>query len=480
MAKWSIAMATTLRGYEMTDNRNTNGTAGTESVRREFWEKPAIVRHMVGFTNKYGKHPAMLPYGVIDGVVVSQLAKEYGSPLYVVSEPALRRRYRMFMQAFGPRYPRVQLAYSYKTNYLDAVTMTLHSEGAWAEVVSGTEYEMARRNGIPGEQIVFNGPQKTKEDLLRAAEDSAIINIDSFDEYYLMEEVARLFNHKIEVGIRLAFALNYPPWLRFGFNYDSGDAYNVARRIIESPYLELVGLHCHIGTYIDDTAMYTEEAKKIVEFATTLRNEFGIKLKYWDLGGGFASKNTLHNAWLPGEQTCPDFHAYAEAICPVLLDGPYTNDELPFLLFEHGRAMVDEAMHLIVTVVSQRRLNNERRAIVIDAGINLLSNVYWYKYDMRLAKESGVVSETTTILGNLCMNIDILSQDAVLPPLRTGDHLVVRNIGAYNFTQSTQFIHTRPPVVLIDEQSKTHVVRKGETVEYWKQLDQLPEHLKRK
>ncbi|MDK9701303.1 MAG: alanine racemase [bacterium] len=456
-------------------------TSSTDTAkhRKELWEHPTIVRHVVGLTNKFGRSPATLPYGSIDGVPVSQMVKEYGSPLYVISESTLRRKYRMFMQAFGPRYPRVQLAYSYKTNYLDAICMTLHSEGAWAEVVSGTEYEMAIRNGIPGPQIVFNGPQKKRSELRHAAENNSIINIDSFDEFYLMEEVAAEMGRKVEVGIRIALMLNYPPWSRFGFSYEAGEAYSVAKKIIESPNLELAGLHCHIGTYIDDVNMYTAQASKIVEFATILRNEFGIKLKYWDLGGGFASKNTLHTAWLPGEQTCPDFHMYAEAICPILLNGPYQGDELPLLMFEHGRAMVDEAMHLVVTIISQRRLNGDKKGIVIDAGINLLSNVYWYKYDTRMAREAGSTSEGTTILGNLCMNIDVLSNDTILPSMRSGDQLVVRNIGAYNFTQSTQFIHTRPPVILIDEQGQTHIVRRGESVEYWKQLDQLPDHLKR-
>lgn len=461
----------------MSDRYSTEKASSTS--RKEFWERPTIIKHVVGLTNKYGKSPATLPYGQIDGVPVADLAKQYGSPLYVISEATLRRRYRMFMQAFGPRYPRVQLAYSYKTNYLDAVTMTLHSEGAWAEVVSGTEYEMARRNGIPGSKIVFNGPHKTKADLLRAAEDRAMINIDSFDEFYLIDEVAASLGRQVEVGIRVSFQLNYPPWSRFGFQYETGDAYAAAKKVIESPNLTLVGIHCHIGTYIDDVTMYAAEATKIVELTTLLRNEFNVKLKYWDLGGGFASKNTLHTAWLPGEQTCPDFHTYAETICPILLNGPYQGDELPILFFEHGRAMVEEAMHLVVTIVSQRRLSNDKKAVVIDAGINLLSNVYWYRYDMRMTRDSSTFVEGTTILGNLCMNIDIISNDTPLPGLRTGDNLVIRNIGAYNFTQSTQFIHTRPPVILIDEQGKTHIVRRAESVEYWKQLDQLPDHLKR-
>ncbi|MCX7835554.1 MAG: alanine racemase [bacterium] len=445
---------------------------------KQFWEKPTIVKHIVGLTNKFGRHPSTLPYNSIDGIAVSDLVEEFGSPLYVVSESTLRRRYRMFMQAFAPRYPRVQLAYSYKTNYLDAVCLTLHTEGAWAEVVSDTEYEMAIRNGVPGNQIVFNGPQKSEKGLERAIQDGAMINLDSFDDFYLMERVAERLGKKAEVGIRVSFQLNYPPWSRFGFQYETGDAYAIAKRIYESPFLELVGLHCHIGTYVDDPNMYASEATKIVELATLLKNEFGIKLKYWDLGGGFASKNTLHTAWLPGEQTCPDFNTYAEAICPILLEGPYQGEEFPLLLFEHGRAMVDEAMHLIVTIISQRRLNGEKKAIVVDAGINLLSNVYWYKYDMRLARDAGTLTEGTTILGNLCMNIDVISHDTALPSMKTGEHLVIRNIGAYNFTQSTQFIHTRPAVVLIDEQGKAHVVREPETVEYWKQLDRVPEHLK--
>ena len=124
------------------------------------YEKPSISRTRGGVTNKFGSSSQTTTVEKIEGVSVASLVEAHGSPLFVYAERAIRERCSELTGAFSRRYPRVQHAWSYKTNYLKAVCTAFHRCGSWAEVVSGMEYEMARGNGVPPEKIIFNGPFK--------------------------------------------------------------------------------------------------------------------------------------------------------------------------------------------------------------------------------------------------------------------------------------------------------------------------------
>jgi len=163
--------------------------------------------------SKFGLKPTLKPIENIDGIPVSDLLKKYGSPLFVVSEQTIRETYREAKQAFETRYPKVQFAWSYKTNYLNAVCRIFHDEGSWAEVVSGMEYDKAIQNGVKGSQIIFNGPSKTREDLEKAINNDSLIHLDHFDELFLMLELAQTSVKKPKVSIRVNMDTGiYPKW----------------------------------------------------------------------------------------------------------------------------------------------------------------------------------------------------------------------------------------------------------------------------
>src|ERR1700730_1953304 len=125
----------------------------------------------------------------IDGISIDKLVKVYGSPIFVVSAKTLRDNLKTFREDFSKRYPKVEVAYSYKTNCLLGVLSIIHKDGAWADVASGFEYDLARALGVPGKSIVFNGPYKKKEELKRAAKEGALINVDHTDELNMLEEI---------------------------------------------------------------------------------------------------------------------------------------------------------------------------------------------------------------------------------------------------------------------------------------------------
>jgi diaminopimelate decarboxylase len=200
-----------------------------------------------------------------------------------------------------------------------------------------------------------------------------------------------------------------------------------------------------------------------------------------DIGGGFASQNALQSVYLPPEQVVPSINEYADAICTALLEGTQyrrqIGRELPRLIFESGRAVIDDAQSLICTVVGTKRLLDGRRAAILDAGTNLLFTAYWYNHQVHTTKAfEGTVADTV-LYGPLCMNIDVMRHSVQLPPLSQGDNLIFSPVGAYNNTQWMQFIEYRPNVVLVHETGECSVIRMAEDLSVMMQQDRLPEHL---
>ena len=303
------------------------------------YERPIITKISAGVTDKFGMQAKMPVISEIDGIPVNELINKYGSPSFILSEQTIRKTYNDAKRSFTTRYPNVQFAWSYKTNYMNAVCKIFHSEGSWAEVVSGFEYDKAISNGVPGNKIIFNGPDKSKEDLQKATDNGSYIHIDHFDELYDLLNIAETSKKRPKVAIRVNMDTGIlPQWDRFGFNYENGEAWNALNRIMMSKKLDLIGLHTHIGTYMMTPNPYGVAASKLAELAVRLERKFNHKIKYIDMGGGFASKNTLKGAYLPGKDTCPTFDQYAEAISNALINSELDPNEMPTLFLETGRA----------------------------------------------------------------------------------------------------------------------------------------------
>ena len=447
-------------------------------MEKKHYERPHIVRLDAGMPSKAGIRSEQLPTTHIDGIAVTELIEKYGSPLFVLSEKTIRSVYQKAYKAFSTRYPKVQFAWSYKTNYLSAVCNIFHQEGSWAEVVSGFEYEKAIGNGVDPKKIIFNGPAKTWDELVLATENSSLIHIDHLDELYMLIEVAETTSQKPRVAIRVNMDTGiYPMWDRFGFNYENGQAWDALNKIMHSGKLELMGLHTHIGTFIMSANAYAVAASKLAELARSLQQKFNHQLKYIDLGGGFASKNTLKGSYLPGSDTNPSFNEYAEAISSALINSHFTPGELPLLILETGRALIDEAGYILSTVIANKRMSTGRRATIIDAGVSLLFTSFWYQHQVSVAQGTSQYREDTSLYGPLCMNIDCVRESINLPLLNVNDHVVIHQTGAYNLTQWMQFIHLRPNVVLIDEKGEVHIVRNKEQMSDVDSPELLPDHL---
>ncbi len=443
------------------------------------YERPIIKKLNAGLMNKFGTSTEFAPLTNIEMIPVKRLLSRYGSPLFVISERKIRLNYHNAVTAFKTRYPKVQFAWSYKTNYLNAVCRVFHSEGAWAEVVSGFEYKKAVANGVPGKNIIFNGPLKSPDYILAAINNGSIIHADHFDELYEILELSSKSRKKIRLGLRINMDTGvYPAWDRFGFNYETGQAWEAVEKIFASGKAELEGLHCHIGTFMLTPNAYAVAASKLSELAFRIKTKHKKSIKYLDLGGGFASSNTLKGSYRQGSDANPGIDEYAEAITTALYNSSFTKDTLPLLIFETGRALIDDAAYLLGTVAATKILPDGRRALILDFGVNLLPTAYWYDHKISPAQKFSQYTEDMVVFGSLCMNIDVIRESVNLPILKKGDHVVAQKVGAYNMTQWMQFITLRPKVVMIDLKGKPHIVRENETIEYLSKLERVPAHLR--
>ena len=346
----------------------------------------------------------------------------------MLSEQKIRQNYRDAVRAFKTRYPKVQFAWSYKTHYNNAICRIFHQEGSWAEVVSGFEYKKALGNGVAGSNIIFNGPEKHHDELRLAIENNSIIHIDHFEELYSLIELCGEMNKKARVAVRVNMDTGvYPIWDRFGFNYENEQAWTAITKIVASGKMQLVGVHAHIGTYMLSTNAYKIAATKLCALAVRCKNELQTPVKYVDLGGGFPSANPLKGALMAG--SVPSVDEFAEAITSTILNFGFKTDELPLLILETGRALIDDAGYLLGTVLANKRLSDGRKATIMDFGVNIMFTSFWYDHKISPAQETSHFDEETVMFGPLCMNIDVIRESVTMPLLNRGDHVVVHKVG---------------------------------------------------
>lgn len=448
------------------------------------YEPMRLTRHTFGAISKHSgaalnTRPPLVPTSVVeslDGCEVQALARRFGSPLFIVSEARLGEEFRAFRGAFRDVYPATEVAYSYKTNYLTGIRALLHREGAWAEVVSGLEHDMAEQLGVPGARTIFNGPYKTDEDLGRAVKAGARINVDSFDELAALERVAGEAGRTAAVGLRLTAAVTEAPWEKFGFSLEAGLAEEAARRAVDSPSLRLAGLHIHLGTDLPRPEIFKDLLDLVLPLMGRLERRHAVHWDMLDLGGGFPNRHRYARG-RPGTAPEDVFPSFARAIAKPLSAALRRLASRPTLVLEPGRALVEHAVSLLTTVAAVKRLPSGAKAAVLDAGVHLLPTAYYSALDIAPTEATPLSVEEITLFGPLCMQVDCLGTGLRLPPLRRGSLLVVRNCGAYTDSQSMQFIHARPAVVLVSE-GRADLLREVESVEHFVARDRLPSRLR--
>lgn len=417
-------------------------------------------------------------YSQIDQITAEKIALQFGSPIFIINEQGIKDRYHSFKQAITRRYPHSKIAISYKTNLIPGLLSLLHKEGAWPEVVSGHEYNIALKIRSNNQSIVFNGPLKKNLELIQAIQDNAFINCDHSDEIDRIEQIARSLQKQVSIGLRIYFKEDKLNWNRFGFpvnlNMPQQDTIEVIKRIIASPYLQFAGLHTHIGTNIRDMQVFRQLALRLNQFARELKQHLQIELQWLDVGGGLAgiSPRIDENQLIP--HPLPNIEDYADAIINPLL--PYLSSlaKPATLFFEPGRTIFEAFGSLLTRVMGKRTTDDGTLAYIFDAGINTLSTSYVYNFPIQTFVQSEL-TEKAYLYGPTCMQNDQLHTPTELPRLNQNDLLLFHGVGSYCMAFSYSFIRPRPGVVLLRDNHKAILLRQADTIEHQAALEIIPD-----
>ncbi|QJA06137.1 diaminopimelate decarboxylase [Thermosulfurimonas marina] len=409
-------------------------------------------------------------------VPVARIVEEVGTPVYIYSAATLRRHFRVFREAFSG-IPHL-LCYSVKANSNLAVLALLAREGSGADIVSGGELYRALRAGIPPEKIVFSGVGKTEKEMEEALSAGILMfNVESLGELEALSRVARRLGRKAPLAIRVNPDVDprTHPYISTGlkknkFGLPEGLAFQAYLRAKEDPYLEPVGVDCHIGSQLTEISPFVEALRRLKTLYLRLREE-GLPLRYLDLGGGLGI--------VYGEEEPPPPREYAEALLREMRDLPETT-----LILEPGRVIAGNAGILVTRVLYVKHHppteeNPEGRTfVIVDAGMNDLIRPTLYQAYHRIQPIRETLEGETLVadvVGPICESGDFLARERRLPAVRPGELLAVMSAGAYGFVMSSNY-NSRPRAaeVLVDG-ARFFVVRKRETYEDLVRLEEIPE-----
>jgi diaminopimelate decarboxylase len=422
----------------------------------------------------------------IQGCDIVELANRYGTPLYTVDRQRLERNYDNFYRSFNRFYPHVEIGYSYKTNPLPGAIKVLHERGASAEVISHFELWLALKLGVASEKIIYNGPAKTEDGLrLAISKGVQVINIDGAHEIEVIERLAREYNRRQNVGLRVITSVGWSS--QFGMPINTGAAFAAFERLIKLPQLLPCSLHIHLGTGIKDVATYLQAIKEALEFSVVLRAKLGIAIRYLDFGGGFGvptvrpysetDTRLMANGLPPrvmNASECPSLEAYGQSIAELItryyrLDG----SDVPILVFEPGRALTSSAQSLLVRVLAIKPTARGIDNVIVDGGKNIsLPLGYEYHEVFAASKANQHLDTTYNVFGPLCHPSDWLFRLKRFPRLDPGDVLAIMDAGAYFVPNQMNFSYPRPPAVLI-ENGTPRLVRRRESFENVVSLDEV-------
>ena len=401
----------------------------------------------------------------VAGVDVRDLAAEFGTPAYVMDEDDFRGRCRDWRTAFTG----ADVYYAGKAFLCSAVARWVDEEGLGLDVCTGGELAVAEHVAFPAERIAFHGNNKSVGELTRAVDFGVgRVVVDSF------EEVVRLAAIAERAGVRQRVLIRTTPGVeahthefvqtgqedqKFGFSLASGAAAEAVRRVLALPALELLGLHCHIGSHIFDTRGFSLAAHRMVGLLAAVRDEHGVELAELDLGGGTGIAYTSADDPMPVTEFADGLRAIVARECAA------AGLALPRLAVEPGRALVGPTTITLYEVGTVKVLPGLRTYVSVDGGMsdNIRTALYDARYTAVLAsRQSTAEPANVTLCGKHCESGDIVVHDVPLPAdLSPGDLVAVPASGAYHRSMASNYNHVpRPPVVVVRDGAARVVVRR--------------------
>lgn len=408
----------------------------------------------------------------IGGVPVTELAREFGTPLYVYDEATLRANMRRYVNALNANYPDALPLYASKAYSDPHVVKIAAEEGMGLDVVSAGEIAVGVAAGFPLDRMYFHGNNKLPDELTYALEVGVgRIVVDNFHEIDLLNTIAGQAGKQAEILLRIgpgveAHTHDYIKTgaldSKFGFALPIGQAEEAVARAQAAPHLDLIGLHAHIGSQIFDIEPYVDTLDLLIQFAQDMTDKYGLQMIELSPGGGWGIRYT-------GADDPPPIEDLAETVAATVKDRMAALGwDLPRLVVEPGRSIVGQAGVGLYTVGSSKTIPDVRKYVAVDGGMadNIRPALYDALYTVLVGNRMhDPAEETVTIAGRYCESGDVLFKDIAMPKLNPGDLIAVPSSGAYCLAMSSNYnLVPRPAVVLVNN-GDARLIRRRETLD---------------
>ena len=417
----------------------------------------------------------------VGGCKLSELAEYWGTPLYVLDEETLRRSCRAYQQALQQHYPGTALPlYASKANSSLVLSRLVASEGLGLDAVSSGELLTALRGGVPPEQIVLHGNNKSDSELLLAYSNGVTVVIDNTND---LEQLAQIVP---PTGDPARVMLRFTPGIechthkyiktghldsKFGFGPDSLEG--ILRELKDVTWARLTGLHAHIGSQIFELEPHRDLAAVMVDILNLARR-IGHPVKHLNVGGGLGIRYVESD-------NPPSIDAWVQGVSKAVVDACCSHNlELPQLLCEPGRSLVATAGVTLYRIGSRKTIPGLRTYVSVDGGMsdNPRPITYQSGYTACLAdRPKAIPEEIVTLAGKHCESGDVLLKNIALPRSRSGQVLAVFGTGAYNASMSSNYNRIPRPAAVLVHDGQSELIQRRESDEDLLRLDILPERL---
>lgn len=402
----------------------------------------------------------------VGGLRLSALAAAYGTPVAIVDEADVRHRCRTYAAAL----PDAEIAYAGKAFLCRAMAQWVAQEGLSLDVCSAGELAVARSVDFPAARIILHGNVKTPHDL-RAAFRYGVgrIVVDSPSEIVRLaaqsprpQRALLRVTPGVDAHVHRAVTTGTEDQ-KFGFSLSSGAAADAAQRMLANPALDLIGLHCHLGSQVAEISAYEVAARKLIGLMAATRDRTAVVLTQLNLGGGHAV------ASLPGDDGL-DLPEFADRVRRVITtECASLRFPVPGLVVEPGRAIVNRAMVTLYRIVAIKHTAGHRTFVAVDGGMsdNPRPQLYGARYHVQLVRPSAAHMETVTVAGRHCEAGDVLAADVPLPAdVRPGDLVAVPGTGAYTQSMASNYnLVGRPPVIAVADGAARLLIRRETTTD---------------
>lgn len=398
-----------------------------------------------------------------------ELAKEFGTPVYVFDENEIRNNLRAFRSSIEENYGgRGLVCYASKAFSCKEIYRICKQENVGIDVVSGGELYTALSVGFPAENIVFHGNNKTPDELRMAVENGVgRIVVDNLTELERLNAIA------CEAGKTAGITMRIKPGVdahthdfiktgqidsKFGFALETGEALSAVKAALGMPSLKLRGLHCHIGSQIFDISPFELAAQVMLGLYKQIKDETGTELEELNLGGGFGIR------YVDGDTPVP-YGEYMKSVSAVVrAETEKLGLKMPFILIEPGRSVVGAAGLTLYTVGAVKNIPDIRTFVSVDGGMADNPRYALYKADYQVIcanKANEAKDMTVTVAGKCCESGDLIQENTKLQTVEAGDILAVLSTGAYNYSMASNYNRIpKPPVVMVNNGEARIAVRR--------------------